>query len=910
MSDRPRQGAPSRPRKHQRRGIQLGQPSADHHPLDFDAVRSAARGRWPEILVRLGISAEMLHRKHGPCPGCGGTDRFRFDDQDGRGTWICGGGGERRAGDGFELLVHVHGWSHADALHRVADVLGLASGADLPQPAAPPARDESARQEEEAAKHARAAARADAEWSRAVPARDDQPTLLSKRIPPLIARVDTAGRLLLPVYDERGALQSVQRISTDASGKNIKRFLYESRTTGGWCEVQPGQHDAPVAIAECYTDACTLALAAPTWRVICAFSAGQLPAVAAMLRAAEPDRVLFAAADNDTAGLAAARKAADLAAALPLLPPGPGKDWSDLYLAVGLDGLREAIEVARESSGVNPPINPFDSLDTSVQPLRNSFETPSQPLHEETDQQAPAIGKLVYLDDGRKKLRVDSDAAVILADMLRNRLAYDPESVTWFIWRGTHWAPQTTAAPADRLLADAMHDETRPCGFRLGYLNGVVGIITKRGLLPRPEAPRDVVPFLNGMLDLRDMKLRDPSPDYALDWVLPHRYDPEATCPNIRAWMLQAVEGDTETVELLRAWLAALVRGIMLQVFLVLLGRGGSGKGTFQRLCSALIGILNVAISTLRDLEENRFETAKIYGKRFVMVNEAGRHGGSMNMVKALTGGDHVPLERKHQQQSGSFVFTGLMLMASNEEIASSDGTSGLWRRQITVRFPRTATPEERADWRERGGEEGVLHAEIPGLINWLMTMPIEEIRRRIDHPPDRVRADNLLGMAAGSTVSGWLMGNCIPGQSRTPDDQWCTQIGTFEEPKREGGALIYPHADDRLYPNYVRWCIGENRKPLSLVRFAATMIDTAETLGHRLERYQHPSKRSAFIRGLRLRRRLDLTDPEKMEPPYEWLRPKGLQGYAEGVEAAPRVDPKGSKGFSGTFPEKNAEVF
>lgn len=91
----------------------------------FDAVREASRGHWPAILPSLGIPAEHLRNRHGPCPGCGGTDRLRFDDLDGRGTWICGGAGAVQAGDGFDLLRHVHGWTAGEALRQVARVLGM-----------------------------------------------------------------------------------------------------------------------------------------------------------------------------------------------------------------------------------------------------------------------------------------------------------------------------------------------------------------------------------------------------------------------------------------------------------------------------------------------------------------------------------------------------------------------------------------------------------------------------------------------------------------------------------------------------------------------------------------------------------------------------------------------------------------
>ncbi|HPB76839.1 MAG TPA: DUF5906 domain-containing protein, partial [Chromatiaceae bacterium] len=288
----------------------------------------------------------------------------------------------------------------------------------------------------------------------------------------------------------------------------------------------------------------------------------------------------------------------------------------------------------------------------------------------------------------------------------------------------------------------AVHDGCDYLGYRPTYLNGVSLLLQRRHLLRLPTFPAGTIPFQNGLLDIATGRLRQATPERSLDWCLPHAHDPEADCPTIRAWLLRNVEGDGATVELLRAWLAALLRGLPLQKFLVLIGRGGTGKGTFQRLALALVGEKNAAISALRDLEENRFETAKLYGKRLCMINEAGRHGGSINMLKAVTGQDHIPLERKHVQQSGSFVFGGLVLMASNEDLQTTDSTSGLERRRLTVRFPVSATPEEKADWQARGGESKILHYELPGLINWCLRLSEEDIRARIESHPERVVSD------------------------------------------------------------------------------------------------------------------------------------------------------------------------
>lgn len=82
-----------------------------------------ARISWPNILPRLGIAAEFLRNRHGPCPACGGKDRFRFDNRDGRGSFFCNGCGG--SGDGFSLLMRVHGCDLAAAREMVMVAAGL-----------------------------------------------------------------------------------------------------------------------------------------------------------------------------------------------------------------------------------------------------------------------------------------------------------------------------------------------------------------------------------------------------------------------------------------------------------------------------------------------------------------------------------------------------------------------------------------------------------------------------------------------------------------------------------------------------------------------------------------------------------------------------------------------------------------
>lgn len=87
--------------------------------MDFEKIKRDSVGKWTAIFSQLGIDAG--DGNHKPCPICGGRDRFRFDDQDGRGTWICNQCG---AGDGIELVRKCLGVDYQHTMRCISDVVG------------------------------------------------------------------------------------------------------------------------------------------------------------------------------------------------------------------------------------------------------------------------------------------------------------------------------------------------------------------------------------------------------------------------------------------------------------------------------------------------------------------------------------------------------------------------------------------------------------------------------------------------------------------------------------------------------------------------------------------------------------------------------------------------------------------
>ncbi|WP_321794620.1 primase-helicase zinc-binding domain-containing protein [Caballeronia sp. J97] len=98
--------------------------------------------QWVALLQKYGVPASSLTGKGAPCPICGGNDRFTYDNNRGRGDWVCRkcNDGDRKAGDGFELIcksagvtfrelmVELEGGTLADARRRHAPHAAPAPG--------------------------------------------------------------------------------------------------------------------------------------------------------------------------------------------------------------------------------------------------------------------------------------------------------------------------------------------------------------------------------------------------------------------------------------------------------------------------------------------------------------------------------------------------------------------------------------------------------------------------------------------------------------------------------------------------------------------------------------------------------------------------------------------------------------
>jgi phage/plasmid-associated DNA primase len=342
--------------------------------------------------------------------------------------------------------------------------------------------------------------------------------------------------------------------------------------------------------------------------------------------------------------------------------------------------------------------------------------------------------------------------------------------------------------------------------------------------------------FTNGVLDIEARELLPFNRELYLTQQQPYAYNAAATCEEIVKWLKHVQRDSWNRTQVLRAWLRATLLGrYEMQKFVEIVGPGKSGKSTYANLAVALVGRKNVYSTDFENLEKNRFEAAGYMGKKLLLFQDADRWGGSVSRLKAITGSDWIRSERKYQNENQEpFQFKGVVIITANEAIQSTDYTSGLARRRLTIPFDRpfTGGPNEQRElikFNQKGEPEGDFAPLLPGLVNWLLDMTEEEMRSYLMETSKRVeffkKYEKLQNLRSNPLLD-WLEHKVIydPGVA--------SAIG-FTKNAPMGSSNIYDNQNKWLYASYAEFSRQCNTGVMSRSRFEVLLMDI---LTHQLD--------------------------------------------------------------------------
>ena len=438
---------------------------------------------------------------------------------------------------------------------------------------------------------------------------------------------------------------------------------------------------------------------------------------------------------------------------------------------------------------------------------------------------------------------------------------YDPKFDTFMFYqdkKGT-WRKEDHSSEYRHAVQDLFVTERgiqTPGGFT-SHLIADVTNLTKAYLCHSYwDDDSDRLAFRNGVLEVSTGEFLEHDKENYITWGLDFEYDPSADPGPIIDWLNRTQYGDHERVQVLRAWLRAclLAQGHELQRFLEVIGPGGRGKSTFANLCCAMVGSGNYASTTLNQLEQSRFEVASIKGKRLTLINDSERYGGSAQIFKALTGGDNLRFEEKNKNVGEPFVYTGMVMVCANEPIQTTDNTSGLSRRRLTLEFNRPlydkSSEAKEMIKLDQGIVKGLWKNYLPGLVNWVLQMSEQEMREYLldtyEKVPSLKRVRNEILLNSNNLVE-WLQSEIVL------DDKAVTAVGK-KIPAAKDAQERYCNSKYHLYASYCSYCEDTGSKPVGQKRFIALVMDCCKNQ-LQLEGVRSFSKGGRpFVKGLAIR--------------------------------------------------------
>ncbi|EPH3361781.1 primase-helicase zinc-binding domain-containing protein [Citrobacter freundii] len=617
-----------------------------------ETVKQAC-GHWPRILPALGV--KVIKNRHQSCPVCGGSDRFRFDDKEGRGTWFCNQCG---AGDGLKLVEKVFGVTPSEAAGKVNAVTG-----NLP-PVAP-----------EVIAAAEAETEADRKAATALAVRLMEKTrpatgnayLTCKGFPALECLTLTVmhktggvtfrtGDVVVPLYDDTGVLVNLQLINADG----LKRTLKGGQVKGA-CHIIEGKKQAGkrLWIAEGYATALTVHhLTGET--VMVALSSVNLPSLASLARQKYPACQIVLAADRDLNGdgQSKAAAAADACEGIVALPPVFG-DWNDAFMQKGEEATREAIYDA-----IRPPAqSPFDTMSEA---------------------------EFTAMSASDKALRVHEHYGEALAVDANGQLLSRYENGIW---------KNIPAATFSRNVADLFQRLRAP--FSSGKIASVVE--TLKLIIPQQDTPaRRLIGFRNGVLDTQSGLFSPHSKSHWLRTLCDVDFTPpvegetlETHAPNFWRWLDRAAGKNSQKRDvILAALFMVLANRYDWQLFLEVTGPGGSGKSILAEIATLLAGEDNATSADIDTLEDPR-KRASLIGFSLIRLPDQEKWSGDGAGLKAITGGDAVSVDPKYQNPYSTHI-PAVILAVNNNPMRFTDRSGGVSRRRVIIHFPEQIAPEER----------------------------------------------------------------------------------------------------------------------------------------------------------------------------------------------------------------------
>ncbi|EOM7373296.1 phage/plasmid primase, P4 family [Escherichia coli] len=369
----------------------------------------------------------------------------------------------------------------------------------------------------------------------------------------------------------------------------------------------------------------------------------------------------------------------------------------------------------------------------------------------------------------------DSQRAKLLAERFQD-VAMNQESEVVHVWRDDFWVPVSTLDLSREMVA--IYEENGTAFSRRAISNAVDAL--KVMARPMGEPSGDLLPFANGVFDLKTGEF---SPHSLDNWITTHNgieYTPPApgenirdNAPNFHKWLDHAAGKDPrKMMRICAALYMIMANRYDWQMFIEATGDGGSGKSTFTHIATLLAGKQNTVSAEMTSLDDAGGR-AQVVGSRLIVLTDQPKYTGEGSGIKKITGGDPVEINPKYEKRFTAII-RAVVLATNNVPMIFTERAGGVARRRVIFRFDNIVRETEKDKELPQK-----IAAEIPVIIRRLLAnfSDPEKARELLLEQRDGAEAlkikqetDPVIGLCAALAFLDEPHGMMMGGGKRTVD--------------------------------------------------------------------------------------------------------------------------------------------
>jgi P4 family phage/plasmid primase-like protien len=309
--------------------------------------------------------------------------------------------------------------------------------------------------------------------------------------------------------------------------------------------------------------------------------------------------------------------------------------------------------------------------------------------------------------------------------------------------------------------------------------------------------PSGFINLANGVLDVRNKKLSEHSPEFFFKYKLPHEYIEGAECPEWLKFLERTFEGNQELVDVCAEIFGYVLLGgePFLHKAFVLSGEGRNGKSTFLDVLKYMVGRTNYSSIPVSQLDKP-FSVVMADGMLANIVGETTAKEINSEAFKTAVSGEDLIASQKGMPEY-PLAFNARLILACNKLPHVGDATTGSHEKFFILPFNRYIQEQERIALYARR----YLFSEISGVINWSLR-----------------GLDRLILRGQLPKIQAVIEQNSELREDIDSVFSWMKERFDLSEQENRPISTVKIR---NLYPNYETWCATERRNPIGPRQFS-----------------------------------------------------------------------------------------